>query len=347
MTTLYNFFDRKQLNPCGEITKRSRLFTGYLCNINCKFCFYKDQKHVDIKDKIWQQLEQGKLYGIRDWDISGGEPSILPYWFEIIDKAKSMGFRNIACITNGYRFSDNDFLKKSIDFGLNELLFSIHGSNEEIHDKMTGVKESFRKIQLAISNAVRNKLTIRINVVVNKDNYKDLKNIASYINSLEEVAAFNFLPFREENSANGKDNCVKYSIIAPYIQETIDILNSRIKKRIRYVPFCLFLGYEKYVAGYLQRIFDEYEWSEYTIREFEAARYNKNIQPLDCHSDRWKLEINALNESIKHAAGHSIKCLRCKYLKVCDGVWKTYANAWGIEELTPMTGKITNRILQD
>jgi MoaA/NifB/PqqE/SkfB family radical SAM enzyme len=72
------------LKPCGELTKRSRLFTGYGCNIRCKFCFYKDKKHKDIKNLIYQQLSEGRRYGIQDWDISGGEPSILPYWFDLL-----------------------------------------------------------------------------------------------------------------------------------------------------------------------------------------------------------------------------------------------------------------------
>ena len=83
-------------------------------------------KHVDIRSKIRQQMFFGKEYGIKDWDISGGEPSILSYWFDILRDLKLMEFRNIACITNGYKFADNDFLLKSVDHGLNELLFSLH-----------------------------------------------------------------------------------------------------------------------------------------------------------------------------------------------------------------------------
>ena len=114
---LFNIVDFRGLEPCGELTKRTRLFTGYACNIKCEFCFYKNMKHVDIKDKIEQQVIWGHKYRIDDWDISGGEPSILPYWFSILEDLKSFGFRNIACITNGYKFSDIGFIKKSNPIG--------------------------------------------------------------------------------------------------------------------------------------------------------------------------------------------------------------------------------------
>jgi MoaA/NifB/PqqE/SkfB family radical SAM enzyme len=340
---LFNFVDYQDLVQCGDLTKRSRLFTGYACNIRCKFCFYRNEKHIDIQDLIYQQLYWGEKYGITDWDISGGEPSILPYWFEILYRMKKMGFRNIACITNGYKFSDPEFLLESKELGMNELLFSIHGSTEEMHDAMTGVDGSYVKMHTALVNARYYGMKIRINVVVTKDNYKDLLNIAKKVMPFRPIA-FNFLPFRIENSAD-KDNAVRYSDIAPYIKETIDFIDDRCKVAIRYVPFCLFEGYEIYVAGYLQRVFDEYEWNEYTIRKFENARFGKDIEPLDLETNKWILEKKSLQGSIKHVANHSTKCLRCRYLYVCDGIWKSYANIWGIDEFKPIEGEKTKCII--
>jgi MoaA/NifB/PqqE/SkfB family radical SAM enzyme len=334
---LLNFVDFRQLEQCGKMTERSRLFTGYACNIKCKFCFYKNMKHVDIKPQIYEQLEVGKKFGIKDWDISGGEPSILPYWFEILESMKKMEFRNIACITNGYKFANSEFLLKSKIAGLNELLFSLHGSTKEIHDGMTGVNGSFDHIIHALKNARYYGMKIRINVVVTKDNYKDLLNIAKLVMPFTPIA-FNFLPFRIENSAD-KKNAIKYSDITPYVKETIDYLDDCCKIAVRYVPFCLFKGYEKYVAGYLQREFDEYEWNEYTIRLFESLRRGNKLHEVNYEADKWDLEINALHWSIKHVANHSVMCLKCKYLYVCDGIWESYAKVWGINEFKPIEGE--------
>jgi len=341
---LYNLIDFRQLQQCAILTERTRLFIGYLCNINCRFCFYKNTSHVDIRDKIYQQLDWGKAYGIKDWDISGGEPSLLSYWFRLLKDMKTMGFRNIACITNGYKFADIDFLKKSMNCGLNELLFSVHGKDSESHDKMTGVKGSYDKITKAILNAIHEGIKIRINVVVAKDNYKDVISIAEQANIIKPIA-FNFLPFRLENSAP-KENCLKYKDAEPYIKDAIDILDKSIKIRVRYIPFCVMEGYEEYVAMYLQRMFDEYEWSEYTIRKFEHARFDRDVPELDCDSDKWKLEIDAIHKSIKHVANHSFTCLRCKYIHICEGIWFSYARIWGIDEFKPIHGEKIKSIIR-
>lgn len=342
---LFNIVDYTKLEKCAPMTERSRLFTGYGCNIKCKFCFYKGKKHIDIKDQIYRQLEEGKRYGIKDWDISGGEPTILPYWFDLLRDMREMGFRNIACISNGYKFAEDSFAFKSKGAGLNEILFTLLGMRRHIHDGMTGVSGSWDRVLRAIDHARYYGYKIRINTVVTKDNYKSLPEMADYVNALVKPVAFNFLPYRIENSAPKKKNIIKYSDITPYIKEAIDKLDNRIKIAIRYVPFCLFEGYEEYVAGYLQRVFDEYEWNEYTIRKFENARHGKDIPVLDCESDKWKLELKALQGSIKHVANHSTNCLKCKYLKVCDGIWKSYAKVWGIDEFKPIEGEKTNCIL--
>jgi len=342
---LYNFVDYRKLKPCFELTKRTRLFTGYLCNIQCKFCFYKDIPHVDIRDKIYQQLDWALSYGIKDWDISGGEPPLLPYWFQLLKDMKALGFRNIACITNGYKFADERFLMNSLGSGLKELLFSLHGPEDEIHDSMTGVKGSFNKIMQAIDNANNLGVKIRINTVVTKDNYIWVEHIAEVVNRIKPVA-FNFLPFRLENTAS-KENALQYKDAVPYIKKAIDRLNKDIKIRVRYIPFCVMKGYEQYVAGYPQRMFDEYEWSEYCIRKFESARYNKEIPVLDCTSDKWTLEIDAIHKSIKHVANHKPTCLKCKHLHVCEGIWFSYANIWGTDEFNPVDGNKIKEICNE
>lgn len=342
---LFNFVDFRELKQCGRMTERSRLFTGYTCNIKCEFCFYKGRKNKhDMRMLTLQQLASGKQYGIKDWDISGGEPSIISYWFDLLETMKEMGFRNIACITNGYKFANNGFLVDSMEAGLNELLFSFHGAEKRTHDEMTKIDGSFKAIQEAICNSIREGMIIRINVVVTNRNYKELPEIAKYMNEMVNPTAFNFLPFRMENSAT-KENMVKYTDIVPYIKEAIDILDKDTTKvTVRYVPFCLFEGYEQYVAGYLQREFDEYEWNEYTIRKFDEGIRNGNIPDFDYESDKWDLEINALHKSIKHVANHSTKCLACKYLHVCDGIWYSYGKVWGAEEFKPIRGDKTECI---
>lgn len=347
MTTSFNIDFRKQIDQYqyeSLLTRRSRLFTGYLCNIKCKFCFYKDLKHVDMTDGISEQLTAGHDYGIKDWDISGGEPTILPYWFTILDYMKTeLEADRIAVITNGYKFADIDFFKKSIDYGLNEVLFSLHGSSEEMHDQMTGVKGSYRKIIDAIDNALDLGVFVRINTVVAKDNYRDIPKIAELANKIMPEC-FNFLPFRLENAAS-EENMVSFTNSMPYVKEAIDILDESIRINVRYVPFCVMEGYEKYLCMYKQRMFDPYEWSEHIIHWSEKIRHGDPIPNLELAGRKWDMEVTAIHGSLTAITAQPFCCLKCSCLYICDCIWKTYQKKWGIKEFAPIDGDRIKDIL--
>jgi MoaA/NifB/PqqE/SkfB family radical SAM enzyme len=125
------------------MNERARLNTGFFCNYGCEFCYYKDK--LDQRDSlkvITDRVDDIYNYGIRQVDLSGGESSIEPNWFKILDYCKTKGM-TVSTLSHGGKFSDYEFLKKSKEHGLTEILFSLHGSNKEIHEKITKRKGSF------------------------------------------------------------------------------------------------------------------------------------------------------------------------------------------------------------
>lgn len=319
------------------LTKRFRVFTGYVCNIRCKFCFYLNKPVHDIKDQIYNQLILGNKFGMTGVDFSGGEPTILPYWFDILKYTKKLGYKDICSITNGYRYSDINFLKRSIDAGLNDILFSLHGHNSEIHDGLTGIKGSFNKILSAINNAKELGQKFRINTVVSKYNYKMIPELANLINDLNPVA-MNFLPFRIETNADF-DSAVKQSDSLQYIKTSIDILDDNIETTVRYVPFCLMKNYEKYVSTYIQRMFEPYEWSEYLFSKMDCIRDNEFIKTIDLESDKLKLEMIAFRNTMRDICKKIPVCATCSRKWICEGIWKSYLNYFGEDEFKSIEGE--------
>jgi len=345
MEKLYNFDFRKLINRIDDpITTRGRLFTGYLCNIDCKFCFYRGLEPKDIRTEIYKQIDIGKKLGITDWDISGGEPTILPYWFELLDDLVKYGFKKIAVITNGYKLSSKQFFQKSVEYGLNEVLFSLHGPTNEIHDGMTGIKGSFRKVMRGIDKALELGVLLRINTVVTKDNYRELPLIAEVVNKIKPHS-FNFLPFRIENSAKPEGNVVDLSESIVYIKEAIDMLDKDIIINVRYVPFCLMHEYEKYVSMYIQRAFDKFDWTEYAIRILDCVRREIPIPLSKTWKDRFDLEMEAVYETIKDICGYKFSCLKCRCFPICEGIWKNNHKIFGSEEYKPIEGEVVKDIL--
>ena len=121
--------------------ERARLDTGTFCNYDCEFCYYKDM--LDVKTP-WE-IVKGRIdhlydYGIKEVDLSGGESSVSPDWFKILDYCNER-FESVSCVSHGGRFANKDFLKESQEHGLKEILFSLHGATEESHDSITNRKE--------------------------------------------------------------------------------------------------------------------------------------------------------------------------------------------------------------
>lgn len=345
MEKLYSFDFRKVVNSIDDpLTTRARLFTGYKCNIDCKFCFYRGQEPKDIKDQIYQQIDLGKKLGVTDWDISGGEPTILPYWFDLLDHLVKNSFNRIAVITNGYKLSSKSFFEKSIEHGLNEVLFSLHGPTNEVHDGMTAVQGSFKKVMSAIDKAKDLGILLRINTVVTKDNYKELPLIAELVNNIKPHS-FNFLPFRIENSANPEGNAINLPESVVYIKAAIDILDKDIIINVRYVPFCLMHEYEKYVSMYIQRAFDKFDWTEHAIRTLDCIRRETSIPFIKTWQDKFNLEMESVYETIKDICGYKFSCLKCRCFPICEGIWKNNHRIFGSEEYKPIQGEVVKDIL--
>ena len=180
-----------KLDTSTKANERARLDTGPLCNYKCEFCYYKDQlSNRDPLEEILKRVDYIWDYGIRQIDLSGGESSVEPNWFKILDYCKAKGF-TISTLSHGGKFSNMEFLQKSVEHGLSEILFSLHGYDEPTHDRITGVKGSFTKILQAIDNANELGLTVRLNCTVYDVNYAGLSanypRLVKHIQPLELI----------------------------------------------------------------------------------------------------------------------------------------------------------------
>lgn len=288
--------------PNDKICPRSKLDTGTLCNYKCYFCYYKTQLNKNTEFNIIKKRID-KLYelGCRDFDLSGGESSLHKDFFKILEYLKSLNVK-ISCLTNGSKFCNFDFLKKAHDLGLNEILFSLHSINE-VHDEIVGIKGSFDKILKAIENAKKLDIKIRLNSTITEKNYKLVNN--EYFDLVEKINPFemNFLPlnyFSDNNKMKGLNYETILEPIKDFIKKTsIKLVN------VRYVPFCYMMGFEKYVVGYYQHIYDLYDWN---IAYYEYKE--SNLENL-----KEQASINRINNYNKDE-----KCLKCKFFYICDGI---------------------------
>lgn len=270
-----------------------RLTPTSKCNQNCLFCLVKKDSKINSSfKKALSQLEKARYQGATLLSLDGGEPTILPYFKELIKQSISLGFKKIAIKTNGLGFSSYQYAKKVIEGNQNviKIYLSLHGADKNIHDKLVQKDGSFSAAVKAIKNIIKLKCDFTSNIVVCSLNFLYLKE---YVDLLKQLGVkktiFLFIASRG-NALKNPFLIPEIETTIPFIKEAIDYANSKdIEVALTFFPFCLF---------------DDY-YLNYAV-EFHIPGEIKNFDELS--EERYK----------------SKKCQKCRYYTKCPGVWKEY-----------------------
>jgi len=283
-----------------DICTRGKVDTGYTCNYKCHFCYYINNLNDKFKkfDIIKEEIFKLQSSGITEFDLSGGESSIHPDFIQIIKYAKQFG--KVSTLSNGSMFQNIDFLRNCQSEGLSEILFSLHGWNAEEHDKIVGHQGAFDKIIKSIYNCKILGIMVRINCTV-YDNFKH-KQYLKLLTNLSNISQVNFLPINYWRDS--KAESVDYKIIGIKLKYMIDHLDCEVN--VRYMPLCFMKGYETYVVGIYQHIFDKKDWNIATYDSYDTIVSKENM-----------FKQAHLNRQV---FTKTKECIKCKYLYVCDGI---------------------------
>lgn len=290
--------------------KKTVIFMGYACNNKCIFCC-NEEKRKRIRDKSTNEIKKdilnAKQSGTTYLELIGGEPTIRKDIFEIVSYAKKHGFETIMFATNGRMFANKNFAKKIITKGINSIVFSIHGHNSYLHDKLTKVPGSFNQLIKGIKNLQELKFkNIGSNTTIVKQNYKSLLNIGKLISKLG-IKNSEFI-FVDPTHGAPKINFLKivpsYEEVSPYVNEVLEFGRKQNIKHwhIRYYPLC-FVN-EKYH----DMISELHENETFNPEHIAPDFINKDVLKNRKHIARTKIK----------------KCAKCKYKNICEGYWKEY-----------------------
>jgi len=300
----------------GKI-KKTVIITGYRCNNNCIFCINSEKRNLNEKTtkQITLEMIEAKKQGRTYLELIGGEPTIRNDFLYLISFAKGLKFKTILIATNGKMFSYPDFAKKTIKAGITSIIFSIHGHNSKLHDRLTQNKGSFEQLKTGLVNLRKLGFgNIGSNTTIVKQNYTALPKIANAILDLGiKNAEFIFVDCTYGGANRNFYHLVpRISKAAPYIKQCLDIGNKNRCKHwhIRYVPMCFFEGYENHIS----------ELNE--VKTFQTEHLAPDFKNYDVEKSR-----------VSIARVKTEQCSECRCSNRCEGIWKAYIAKYGSDEL--------------
>jgi len=166
-----------------------------VCNLKCIMCAAKFNRKVELpKKRLHRIIHEAADLKVKNINIcGGGEPLFYRQGiFEIMKTAKLFGLEG-SLTTNGTLFTQAQ-IKKLVEIGWDNVVFSLDSADDKTHDYIRGVKGTFKKCTEAIKlfeywkkKLKRDKPEIKINTVITNKSYNKLEKI---INLAQKINCF-------------------------------------------------------------------------------------------------------------------------------------------------------------
>ena len=213
------------------------------CNLHCRHC-YLPNHNLDIlsKDTVlrlvdeWNEIvkeERGQYGGI--FHIKGGEPFMVPYLFDVIDRLSEIKSLRLMLTTNGTFVDEQVFRKlkncnESLD-GHVTVIVSLDGATEETNTKIRG-KGHFDKVLKFLKGLRNHGINFYLNCVLHKDNIEELSAYIDLANKYGATQA-NFLNFIPKGRGSDLQNWqVPHLKLYEKLEEVYKSGNEQIKSKL-------------------------------------------------------------------------------------------------------------------
>ncbi|MCA9715615.1 MAG: radical SAM protein [Myxococcales bacterium] len=264
--------------------KRNWVRLTYDCNDHCVFCLDAHAHNGTNRDReeIKKQILDGRRKGAERLILSGGEPTIHPNFVDFVRLGRMAGYPKIQTVTNGRMFSYPRFLRASLDAGLDEITFSIHGPNAKVHDALVGSKGAFEQELRGLQQALDDgRPIINIDICVNRGNVKHLPEMLRKFTAMgvREYDLLHVIPFGNAYKQGKETLFYNLEEMRPYLLEAF-AWSKQPDMHIwlnRFPP--------QHLEGYEHMIQDPYKLNdEVRGRKEEYAFLLEEGVPLDCRA---------------------------------------------------------------
>jgi MoaA/NifB/PqqE/SkfB family radical SAM enzyme len=286
--------------------------TGYTCNNNCVFCLNRNKKSYGEYplEALTGQIDKSARKGCRYLIISGGEPLISPNFLKILNSARDSGIKVIEIQTNARMLCYAEFLAEILKVQPVEYRFlvSLHFPDKKLQKKYCR-DDGFEQVICGIKNLLKNKLSVRINTVIMKQNLGLLGEVTSILKGIGAGS-------QQFRMIDGDNLGERFHGFVPRMSEAAAKVNKIIRENgnkfeiaVHEFPVCI-LGRE--------------------MRKYLTVPPNPQRENFAIGN-----KVFMSDQIAKYQFVFSGGCRDCPDRPVCSGIRKGYASHYGFSELRP------------
>lgn len=277
------------------------------CNNQCHFCSNPSnwenisyERGIELIDDFKKRNYDGIIF-------TGGEPTLspdLPKWIEYSKKI----WLHARMISNGMMCSNEKFVKKLADSGLELVHFSVYSCYDKVHDFLTDTPGSWKKLMKSITFSLKYGIRVQINTVINHYNETHLdKTVKFLVKHFPQIRHFvwnNLDPEMMRKTETAWSTLPNFDNFKPSLNEALRFLqNSWRTFRVEKMPLCYIRGFE-FASTETRKI----------VKEEERIVYFLDFREKIHETEWWHEKLP--------------KCQNCDLNSICSGVyeWKKYYN---------------------
>jgi len=292
------------------------------CNHKCCSCILTDdfkEKNLTLRPKLLSNaLELLEFDDNTIIEISGGEPTLHPFFIDILEAIREQHKKTISLLTNGSTLAKNAKLREKIFEIIDELTITVYSPFNDIEYRLTKDPLSLKSKLYVLKEAYQFDVKSHLKTLVTQLNYKDLPLIVEKIIG-STISHININAIHLINKAwkNREYLAVKYSKAAPYVERAADKYEELGITGSLVYPMCLI---------------DPYYWRYFPVGFGDVIRRTLSINI----NGKVNISLNLQKEFFNKPD----KCSSCLLKERCYWPSEGYINYFGDGELNPIIKKI-------
>ena len=321
---------------------RMDLAVTYRCNNDCAHCYNaRERNFPELSTEQWfKVLDQLWELGVPHIVFTGGEATLRNDLPDLIAHAEANG-QITGLNTNARRLSDEKYVQKLVDAGLDHVQITVESCNEQIHDEMMQAKGALKQTIAGLKNALNNNLYVMTNTTMLRTNVHTIPDTLDFLADIGvPTIGLNALIYSGHGLTVGTG--LRESELQPILDIATQKTSERGQRLIWYTPtqYCEFdptannLG----VKGCTAALYSMCIESNGNVLPCQSYYHPLGNMLTDSWNSIWNHELSV---QLRERQNLPAKCENCSLVAECGGgcplTFESHRETFGVnDEVIPL-----------